>query len=367
MSGTLHGSIDHNITATSAGSARDVFAAMVNYFDSKFTRIASQKGSSPGGTGALGGYTSDTNRSGDNAFGVWRWDRTDGKKLYILLQWQYNSSMGSSPGNPATANQVNYGVGMQFAMRLDGGNPWNGTSVNDGTDTKNGTDVWVDGGSTLVVWPRSNGPGGSSTSKSGLGCVSNYTGVGPTRFSVMSDDDTLYWFSDQDGGSVNTFGFFAPYTARSGITPDLGYVCMFQNQTALDYNALIGNTAGNGAFEGGAVIAAADGVRGFRKFGWTNLAAVAYQPNTLASGSPYDIMEVALRMDDTTSPARQGLFGKLNPDDIGVTWNMPNWETNVGKTRVCVGDTTQATYKWVFRWDGATAPLATAAQTGVQF
>jgi hypothetical protein len=365
MSGTLHGSIDHNITTSAANGCRDVFAACVNYFDSRFTRIASQKGSGYNGTGAITGYTSDTNRSGDNAFGVWRWDRADGKKLYILLQWQYNSSMGASPGNPGSPSQVNYGVVIQFAMRLDGGNPWNGTSANDGADTKNGTNVWVDGGSTLVVWPRVNGPSGSSTTKSGLMMLSSYGTT--TRFNIMSDDTSIYWFTNHDAGPIDVIGFFAPYTPRSSITPDLGYCCLAQNTSLPDFNGLVGNTGGGGTHEGGAVIAAADGVRSFKYMAIERLNSAIFEPNTLVSGSPFDLLDVYLRMEDSTSPAKYGLFGKLNVDDLAISYNYPNNDTNVGKTKIAIGSDVTLNYRWVFPWDGVTTPGSTSAQTGVQF
>lgn len=368
MAGTLHGSIDHNITVGNRDCARNIFAAVINYFNSRFTRIASQKGTTVIGTGALEGYHSDANASGDNAFAVYRWDRADGKKLYILVQWNYNSSMGASPGNPATPNQVNFGVGIQFAMRLDGGNPWNGTSNNDLLDTKNATNVWVAGGSTLVVWPRTNGPGGSSTAKSGLGVLANYGGSG-ARFSIMSDDDSIYWFSDTDrSNSVDVHGFFMPYTPRNGITSDLPYACMMYNGVTPDYNSLVGSTGGVAGFEGGAVIMAADGVRSFRMQSLsTHFVATAFQPNPLLTPAAYDIFELSMRMDDATVPQKFGLFGKLNSDDLGNAWNMPLWDTNVGKTRICTGTTTLAEHKWVFRWDGATTPNSTVSQTGVQF
>lgn len=368
MSGTLHGSIDHNIAAgISEKPSRDIFAAAANYFDSKFTKIAWQKGSGFSGTGALGGYTSDTNRSGDNAFGVWRWDRIDGKKLYILLQWAYNSNLGVSPGNPATNNQLANTVGIQFAMRLDGGNPWNGTTVNDGTDTKNGTSVWTAGASTLLVWPRVNDTGGSSTTKSGLMAMMPGTTVAH-RFGIMSDDDSLYWYSTTTSTSVSQVGFFGPYSTRSGITPNLGYVCLNSTQSAPSPadNTVYGTTTGNSTREGGASINAAGGVRACRTFILSSLGNSIYQKNNLASGTPYDVIDVFICMDDSTGPT-QGLIGKLNVSDIAVTYNMPNFDTNVGKTRVCIGDSSLASWKWLIPWNGSTTPNSTASQTGVQF
>lgn len=369
MSGTLHGSIDHNITTANANMSRDIFAATVRFFDSRFVRIASQKGSGFNGTGDIAGYTSDTNRSGDNAFGVWRWDRVDGKKIYILVQWGWSSAIGTSPGNPATPNQLSFGVGIQFAMRLDAGNPWNGGTANALADTKNATNVWVDGGSTLVVWPRTNGPGGSSTAKSGLAGLSNY-GSTNCRFSIMHDDTGIYWFSDQDGGNYNNMGFFCNFTPRSGITPNVGIICYTQNTTTMPTlsglaGSDVGTTAGTSAYEGGAAVQAADGVRTCRLTAINGMGSTAFQMNSYVSA--FDILDVFTVMEDLTAPAKRGLFGKLDANDIALTWNMSNIDTNVGKTRICIGPSIANDFHWLFRWDGVTTPHTTVAQTGVQF
>lgn len=154
MSGTLRGSIEHTFLNTGLAGTRDLFAAIVRFFDAhpQMTRIASNAGGT-GLTGAtataLPGFTGESNYSGENAFGVWRWDKVNGSKVFILLQWAY-SAFGASPGNPGVGNSASM-VGLQFAMDTSGGDPWNGGRANAGADTKNTTNVWVANGGTLLV------------------------------------------------------------------------------------------------------------------------------------------------------------------------------------------------------------------------
>ncbi len=377
MAGTLTGSIEHYITSTGSTSkpARDIFASIANFFDghAQMTRIASQKGTGSGGvpvayagTGALGGYSDEANYSGENAFGVWRWDKTNGDKVYILVQHSgWGSSIGSSPGNPGVG-QGSYGVGIQYAMDSSGGNPWNGGTANAGADAKNGTNVWVPNGGTLLVWPRANGPGGSgATIRQYMMSMGDYTS--PTRFSLLMDDDQIAMVCDtSDNGDYNYMHYFGPYTARSGLTAGAGaYVCLSQNSSVVQWNTDYGTLTGVSNWEGGAVLTTANQVRTLRCAGLSYADSTDQQPNRLVPG--YDIIDAFVRMQDATSPSQYGFFGKIDPNFLAFVYNTFPLATNSTKTRCVFGTTTKAAIKWLLPWDGATIPGSGLSQTGVQF
>jgi hypothetical protein len=375
MAGTVLGSIEHFIANTAANGTRDIFAAVVNFLDNhpQMTRIASQAGSGPVGAAAtaLPGYSGSANYSGDNAFGVWRWDKTNGSKVYILIQWAYSASVGTAPGNPGVMNNT-AGVGVQFAMDTSGGNPWNGGIVNNGTDAKNGTNVWVPNGGTLLVWPRANGPGGSGvTIRQYLAQMVAGTSAPGSRFHIMSDDDAIWWAGLLDGsGGYYGQGYFGPYQPRTGITPtaNAGLVLLaFTGLHVADHSwtSFIGTTAGTSFPEGGAVVDAADGVRSFKITSLANMNDPLHEPNALVG--EWDIHEYALRLEDSTVPTKYGTFGRFDPDMLGTVVRVSTHDTNVGKTKAILGANGANTYKFLFPWDGVTVPGSGVSVTGIQF
>lgn len=380
MSGTLHGSIEHYITEPIYGNLRNMFAAVVRYFDghSQMTRIASQKGSGSGGTGDIAGWTGDTNYSGLNAFGVWRWDRVDGAKVYILLQWTDNTTaFGASPGGPGKIINGNMyqTIGIQMALDTSGGNPWNGgagNSDNDGLDSKGAT-VWAANGGTLVVWPRANGVAGSgvTTKEYCAALVGGSISTTNNRFQILSDDDAIWIAADHgNNGGYNSLFYFGSYTPRSGITPttNAGYVMICHTGTdtaSVPWDTDIGTTAGSAGDEGGAVVDAADGVKILRASGIYGLNNSTQQPNTVSGG--YDAMDFFLRMQDGSTPAKYGLFGRIDPDLMSFVYNINTHDTNADKTKVVLGGTTQGLIKWLVRWDGYTTPGSGVTRDGYQF
>lgn len=376
MAGILRGSIEHVFSQTTAGFCRDAFAAMVRFFDSnpQMVRIASNGGS----TGAAGtvslrlpGFTGDANQSGENAFGVWRWDKPNGSKIYILMQWGYSSNIGPAPGNPAVAAPAG-GVALQFAMRTDGGNPWNGGTGNLGADTKNGTNVWVDGGSTLLVWPRANGPGGNGATIRQYMSGVNYTSFVGSRLHVMMDSDALWWAVDLSGnGGYDTVMYFGPYVPHSQIVladPTAALVHLHvSNFDNIDWatSYAIGTTTGSTSAEGGAVVHTADGVRSFKTTFLAGLNGAIQAPNPYTSG--YDVHDIYLRMEDAVSPVKNGLFGRIDPAMLALIPGIATHDTNVGKTRVALGSTGATFYKFWLPWNGVTVPGTGGSNTGIQF
>jgi len=377
MAGTVRGSIEHRIVNTSIAGLRDLFAMIAKFFNNhpQMVRIAWQKGGPTDrlGDGRLDGLTGEANYSGQAAFGVWRWDQVGGAKIYILLQWEYANGIGSVPGNPGVMNGT-YGMGIAFALDTSGGNPWNGGTANAGSDTKNGTNVWVANGGTLLVWPRSNSLGGiSPTIRQYLLCLfTQVPNVAATRLHVMTDDDNLWWAIDANGtGGYDCLGFFGKYTPRSGITPTAGagFISFSVNANENAWPSFASTAYGEATpttdKEGGAVIVAADGVKTYAIETIGNLSSSLLQPNTLVSPAQYDQLDMVLRLVDPNVPTRYGLFGKL--DAMPFVYNVPTHATNVGKTKVVFGPTPIAQYKVLMPWDGVTVPGSGGTVTGIQF
>lgn len=376
MGGILRGSIEHAISNTAQNGTRDVFASFVRFFDNhpQMTRIASHAGGT-GLTGAaataLPGYSGSANYSGENAFGVWRWDKANGSKVYILCQWGYNSTIGTSPGNPGSS-APNFGVGFQFAMDTSGGNPWNGGSANVGADTKNGSNVWVPNGGTLLVWPRANGPGGAGATIRQYMAGLAYPTSGISRLHILSDDDALWYAADfTNNGGYDGVGYFGPYIPHEGITlsdPNAALVYVHQSnagESPIAQTTEIGTTTGTSAVEGGAVVHPGDGVRTFKVSCVAHAESTTFQPNGYTSA--FDEIEIFLRMEDVTAPSKIGFFGKIDPAMLAMVVGIPSHATNVGRTRVAIGGSLSGHLKWLFKWDGMTAPGTGGTSTGIQF
>lgn len=387
MSGTLRGSIEHYInSATQIPYERDHFAAVVNFFDNhpQMTRIASYAGTGFVGSAslALPGYSTDTDYSGRCAWGVWRWDKVNGDKVYILVQW-CDWSSGFTHGLPASSNS-NWGVCVQYAMDTSGGNPWEGTTANLGADTK-GTvagvgPVWAPDGGTLLVWPLANGPGGTyATNKQMMvNIMSGYQGGhAPGRFHIISDDDHIFTaWGEGVNGIYACRTLFCSYIHRDGITPSVGdYLLVAEN----DYTGTISRgtdigtlTGTNTEGEGGAVC---DPSLGVRTFQLTSLGALTgtgtygldlgeEQPNLMVN--KFDILDLYVYFRDTTA-GRYGLFGKLDPAFIAMVANVNSEIPNDTLTRLAIGGSARSTVKTLIPWDGVTVPRTGTTQTGVQF
>ena len=392
MSGTLRGSIEHKTTASQGYITRDCFAATVRFFDSHpaMTRIASYKGNGTGGgayqaTGTIDantirGYSGDASYSGEGAYGVWRWNRTDGAVMYICVQWGSNSN-GFQPGKgtPGVVSYT-YGLGIQIALDTSGGDCWNGDTANAGDDDKGGRfsgsagvgPVWVANGGTLLVWPRANALGGTyETNKQAFTHLMRENGSAQVKYNILADDDSIWAAADSAQNSNYDLFYFGPYTPRTGLTPDTntGYV-MLQRcyiSSDLDWNAYIGTTLGtNSVREGGIAWSATDNVRALHYSSISGVTGQLYQPNPLVG--EFDLMDIFLRVDDSGGSVNSyGLVGKLDTANLAFVYNAPCVSPNSALTKVAFGPPTLSYGKWLLPWDGATLPGSGSTQTGVQF
>lgn len=239
---TVHGIIDIALREEQQQTLKyqEAYVSLTKFMTSSFgalngiQRIAYSTGSAPLSKGGEG-YWDEGLSAYPNAWSCYKF-LSASVPFYLLVQFTWNNSFGTLPGNPgaidgtSTAN----GVGIAIAMRADGGNPWNGTSSNNGTDTK-GTPVWTAGASSLLCWPRSNSTGGTNTtnkemtmgvilSKAGTGA-----GAGPpfgTHFSFVCDFDNMAFVSEDAADGQYRATYFGKYTVRTNITASCPYVSL---------------------------------------------------------------------------------------------------------------------------------------------
>lgn len=236
------------------------FVRLIKFFDNcssiGVSRIASNYGlavspyasSSPSiNLNALGfGYWNDQINAGPNAWAVYKFNNAT-VPFYVLIQWgvaatdsNSGNAFGFAPGNPGTVPGQAFtgdgGIGIQVAMRSDGGNPWNGTTNNNGADTK-GSTVWtaptID---KLFIWPRSNSPGGTQVagtqsipgSRAHCNSIlhSSQSDIGTailTIFTVIADENNVLINNDLRGTGNHNIFYFGKYLPISGTSPPVPY------------------------------------------------------------------------------------------------------------------------------------------------
>jgi hypothetical protein len=231
---------------------------------SYFELVALNYGASANGTD----YPDEGNPFGNNAFFCFRFpsgsnaygDSQRQHDMYLFAQWADTTSFGSSPGNPGLLNAgTGDGLGIAWCFRDDGGNPWNGTSNGDGSDTK-GDPVWTDGEETILrIFPKSNADGNShSTSRQNtflFDDLSTHEAL-IQRFYFLADRDNFVMLHDEsDDGDAERgfmFGMYDQLDAYSGSIGMPMFVYGENGTTAWDFpdNSTIGTNAGNGTVDG---------------------------------------------------------------------------------------------------------------------
>ena len=362
MAGTPRGSIEHFFAGNNLQANQNAFVAAFKHFDAdpNMNRIASNYGS--GGAGF--DYSTGANPPGENAYGVWTKTSSAGT-YYVLLQYSYNNVFGTAPGNPGDVPQ-DYGVGIQIAYDTTGSTPWNGTTNNNGLDVK-GTPVWVANGGNLVVLPRANGTTGTfATNKEAAAQIYAFGSIN-NRFHVISDDDYIAIFQDQESDAdYNRLLYIGPYTAADGVTPDVN-LCMYQTDSTIALNTDIGTTLNNSlVFEGGASGAnSSSTAQTIRVTCWKDILNSTQQPNAQSSPVSFDGLPLVLYSNDSSGLGTFGVLGFI--ELVRVVSNVASQDTNADLTKVFLGNGSVANRKLVVDWDGVTVPGSGATITGVQF
>lgn len=370
MAGTVAGSIEHRLGSgtTTPQENQELFTAIYGFLNTKYTRIAANFGTA--GTGF--DYWDGANPSGENAFAVFRAGAA-ATPFNILIQWADTNTFGASPGNPgALAGGVADGVGIAMAFRenMVAQNPWGGTTVNTGSDTKT-SPVWTPGASILGVLDRAASTGGSyATNKENTIILADAgtSGAGIlSRFHVVGDDDGFVCLYDQGNDGDYTCKYFGSYTPRTGFTIPFPLVAFSTQTTSVpaDGSAITyGTTTGTANDQGGIYgRLSADLVRGFSLQYGVFGQDIAYQPNGQGPTVELDAGEIAL----IRREVNQGLCGFIPSALLTNVYNVSNHETNAAATRAYMAVSTVASRKWSIPWDGGAAPGIGVTRAGRQF
>lgn len=338
------------------------------------TIIASNYGTS--GTGE--DFHDGANPADDNAFICAAWDAGSGETFYVYVQWADAELLSGTLMLGSTSND---GVGISMAVRDDGTNPWNGTSNDDGSDTK-GTPLWTDGGSTVRVFPRSNATGGShSTNKNNMvpiGNIASTNSIG--RFSFVATEDGIFFVGDDtDDANFNTTVYVGRYTPRSGLESliTLPYVMISSNldQGAFGLGAGFphGGTDGNDARNGGILVLPINDVMDLTTTVPSGgQQSTFYQPNQIISPNEFEPTPYSVFAHESGKTAGAngtgafGLAGFLDIDLVSSVYNSPTNQTNSDSTLGYVGSTTIAARKWSVNWDGGASPGMGTSRLGRQ-
>jgi hypothetical protein len=407
------------IVGTGSQGATDLFITMYKFLVSSGSTVAGIKliannfGSVPG---SGFNYWNQTNPVGNNAWSVFCFTSAS-IPFYMLLQFG-TSSIGSSeggvigqpPGNPgsATNNASNYtqngGVGIQFAMRSDGGNPWTGTTGALGADTKSNP-VWTTGSNyfdpaAAFVWPRCNSVSGSGavtlTSGSRAVCLTiapqaymNGINASGMRLHLACNFDNIAiardMFSTVGNYNYMWFGKYTTFTGSwpqnsSSVAPAVPYAMLWRElenaspTIAVGTANVYGSTSGDSEREGGIAHPFLSGqVVGCSVDAPANLMAfnAGYQPNTMYSTPlTYDEFPMVLYINEVLAPDRGGSTPPLPPGalmgqtdylrfnyglfvgDIGSGSNGVTADASVGSLRIVLGSspTTANVSKYSFPW-----------------
>jgi hypothetical protein len=205
--------------------------------DIGITRIASYYGAAQTNLGSITSKLTGTgfnywdlsNSAGTNAWCLYQFANAT-PSFYMLIQWcpgEFFSIPWGTTGAPAavyTTAATYGGIGVQFAFRTDDVSPWNGTTNNNGADTK-GTPVWSSGvTNNLYVFPRCNSlKGDYATKREFLSCFYNRqnlwgTGKLASRLCAVVDASNIAFVTDNSGNTsdgagkqdVTFFGKFTP-------------------------------------------------------------------------------------------------------------------------------------------------------------
>jgi hypothetical protein len=383
VGGTIRGRIEcfNNAGIVSSSEGRNAFKNIYEHYNNHplATLVALNYG---GGSGT--DYHDGGNPWGEgNAFFVFKMAASSLRtwSYYVLFQLAGNSAFGSAPGNPGLCNGTTQStsfmdIGCAVAIGVGGDeDPWNGTSVGDGTDTK-GTPVWVapSGGSAVYVLPRSNNPTGThATNKENTMEIFDTSiylraAVESNRYHIVGDDDHLLILMDEDDNNTYSAFLIDVFSPNPDLT--LTHPMVMLRDNSLPYNPAsnFGSQAGSDAArDGGVIVAGADvakdpvvGVMGDSP----DVLAAANEPNTFKSSNVFDVLSWQLRGGGTGGEP-VGFLGYTN--FMREAHDMNTHDENSTRRLVAFGDAVLASRKLVVDWDGTTVPKSGVTKEGVTF
>ena len=381
MAGPIHGSIEHLFLGTgqTTGSAQTTFVSIYNFLNNNtgslgIKRIAYNTGSQNSGMALTRGmnYYDQANPAGDNAWACFCFQSAS-IPWYVLIQWVGNANVfGAAPGSPGLfkASTTPNAVGIAIAQRVDGGNPWNGSSGSNGSDTK-GTPVWHPGTSSMVLHPRSNdavrgGVHGSSRQNMmgfSIGTNNDY------RMQQVADYDNLAILFDLSNDNSYLPMYFGQYTALSGVNPQVPYFS-FNDSLNIPTTAgtQFGDIAGSTTAQGGigypnVAVSGTCGV-GTDRYGFFFFQNTAAQPNRAFATPLFDEFPLLVGIYEPNNQV--GATGQVY-DFYREVFNVASHDTNSDGTRAAFGTTVQATIKLTIPWNSGTVPGSGVSRSGVTF
>lgn len=391
MAGTTSGSVDHRTNTASAATAnQEFFTNLYRFFNgplrsgSYVELVALQTGSSAGGTN----FHDEALPFGENAFSVWRVRSGSvpgtgpsirrAQDYYVLFQWADAAAFGASPGNPGQINSASSagdGVAISTAYRDDGTNPWGGSTLGNGNDTKS-SPVWTSGSSTVHVFPRSNNVGGNHNSlKENMFSMFDLSAASTNyRYHFIADRDSFLMFLDNgDNLGYNAFYYHGVYEPLSGfVTSSGGNMQMPMIQLGSNAAAVVapgtsyGGTAGTAATNGGIAGARMTGgvqVRDLRtdRMGNDLMSNTSVNPNPQFTSARFDEYKIPVMLFESPD---FGLVGHL--DIMTEVFNASVHDVTSGSNKAVLGPAAGGVVEHVVPWSGS-APGSVSTRQGRQF
>jgi len=387
MAGTPHGI--HSIVSAYASNEIAVqaqFCRIIAALDhveafGYCTRIASYYGLTGTGFGMPGSGA----EPGRWAFAVYRWNANAGRtwEWYLLVQFGMGSAVGSGgePTYPMYLSDPNllFASAVAFDQLGAPANPWRGTVLNNGADSKAAT-VWgkptghVD--ERVYAWPRCNDTGGTyATNKQSLAVAeavssSNYYGY-TMRSHVLCDADGFFYGHDRmnEGESVG-FIIVAPYTPLDGLSARAPLFMLTRGSVGeVPLDVSIG-AIGTSNVDGGVFSPKADQVNICRIYtrasDYTETAYPGYQSNHQFTTKTVTAVRIPLYVYEAPY---QGFLGYLD-DFVMLSSAVVRGSTLQSKSYVGLlsDHLSNGEGVGIVKWDGVTAdPMAGNSSLGVTF
>jgi len=379
--------------------------------------------------------------SGNNAWAVFAFTSAT-HPFYVLIQFSgWNGlaeanlgNFGSAPGNPGMLissfnQQLEGGVGIAVAMMQDGTSPWNGTTNNNGSDTK-GSQVWK---TNAILFPEKD------TTFNGASQNDNATGKALFRltmaehhlpihdynpghdaqagvFSLIVSESSIIFLIDNFGNSNYSLFYFGKYTPINQSVNWRNYTCFYISNIVDSAVRVILPRYGDGIYS---------------KFGnekyldnWSNDASITYiaSPSFIGGGAnnahdnvtnvmiidsnrllsdPESETPIQLRHPNRAVSLHGGQkpgnfdmfnipiachndmfsydsrFSASNPkntfgygilgevDEIKMVYGLPTNSTLNDRTYAVFGNTSLNTIKIAVPWDGITTPGIPGSRSGI--
>ena len=362
MSGKKVYSVEHTtVNSAAKDNNRDMFAALFNFFERNVTvgnaqRIALYYGSGASGTG----FTGDTNPFGENAFAVYKYLATASTKrtfdFYVMITWaDQNALQGVNFGSPD-------GIGIAMAVCEDGtSSPWNGTTNNDGTDTK-GTPIWDNATSPAHVIHRAasapvGGTAGSYvTNKNAMMFVADAYLINAKLF-VVGDADYIYTEYERDGDNLldnqtycGIFESTQDYTGTQNLVAFANTVSDFSNQK-FELTTTSSSSSG-GIYVNNEI------------YGVATETINMTVPVTNDITNKHDSSTIWVSVSDPSS-TKHGVVGSL-PEELSQTTGLSPRDLSNDLMRTVVSNNNSgASKKLIVPWDGGTGVGSNSTPQGI--